>query len=247
MPTATTQPKTYPEWAAYWASEYGYHVFPAWIPKSGDKVPLTQWRLGGDGERPLKERCATTDLDTIRAWFTELRPLPEMICFATGEPSGVWVLDLDKHGASDGVKALAELGELPRTRVHHTPTGGQHWFFRMPADGRTIANDQGLESAFNRGAIEQKIPGVDVRGTGGMCVLPPSARKVKGRTMYYQIDGRTPEPQDAPGWLLDIVASDEWEVAESRGRRDADPAVKHAAEEMDADPQRRDPRGHDRP
>ena len=46
----------------------GYPVFPALLFK-GEKKPLVKWGKGEDGHPDLKKRRATTDPNTIRAWW----------------------------------------------------------------------------------------------------------------------------------------------------------------------------------
>ncbi|WP_187292816.1 bifunctional DNA primase/polymerase [Beutenbergia cavernae] len=84
---------------------------------------------------------------------------------ATGRASGFWVLDIDPaKGGAASIKALeAEHGALAPTRRVRTGSGGWHLYYAMPLDGSDVRNSQGLVA-----------PGIDVRGTGGYVVAPPS-------------------------------------------------------------------------
>jgi P4 family phage/plasmid primase-like protien len=83
----------------------------------------------------------------------------------TGLASSLWVLDVDVdvetgEPTEEWTALLAENG-LPRTFTVRTPSGGLHYYFRMP-QGVEVRNDQGKVIA----------PGVDIRGTGGYVVAP---------------------------------------------------------------------------
>lgn len=104
----------------------------------------------------------------------------------TGEESGFFVVDIDQ-GGMDAMHALCqEHGALPPTRVHRTGGGTFHYFFAMPDFPVTNSN------TFPKG--------IDVRGTGGYVILPPS-RSGKGP---YEIVSDAPIA-DAPAWVLDFV------------------------------------------
>lgn len=107
----------------------------------------------------------------------------------TGDPSGFFVLDIDPKSGGPG--QLAELeavhGRLPDTRVVSTGSGGRHYYFLMP-DFPVRNNARKLAA------------GIDVRGTGGMVVAPPS---VSGIGPYALLDELPIAP--APAWLLDLL------------------------------------------
>jgi len=86
------------------------------------------------------------------------------VTIATGEQSGIVVLDVDiddENGIS-GLDSLDELGIAthPATPTAHTPRGGIHMLFAHPGHFvKTIAGKLGR--------------GLDVRGDGGSITLPP--------------------------------------------------------------------------
>lgn len=163
--------------AARAAMERGWAVFPV-----NGKVPAT---LHG-----LKD--ASTDVSKLDIWY-ERHP-DRGVALATGDVSGVFAVDLD------GLEAVAtfdglqqEHGRIPRTVVSKTARG-YHILFRMPEDGE-VRNSAGKVG-----------DGIDVRGTGGYIVIPPSPHP--SGTPYRWADGRSPddiEPADAPNWLLELV------------------------------------------
>jgi hypothetical protein len=154
--------------SAQWlAEEMGLPVFPC----DEHKRPMTAHGF----------RDATRDPETIRRSFRNAA----MIGIPTGEASGFFVLDLDCKNGAQGLEWLAaHEWRLPQTRRHRTRSGGVHLLFAMPA-GRAIRN-----SASRVG------PGVDVRGSGGYIIAPPSDG-------YDVIDHAV--IAEAPAWLLDLI------------------------------------------
>ena len=65
-----------------------------------------------------------------------------------------------------GVAYEAEIGPLPATRTHTTPSGGQHKLFRAPASANIGMAKRGLAA----------YPGLDIVGKGGLVPFPPSRR-----------------------------------------------------------------------
>jgi hypothetical protein len=123
----------------------GLPVFPC----NSDKHPIVD---GGF-------KSATRDPKLISEMFS--RPGAALIGIPTGRASGWVVIDVDpRHGGDAWLRENQQ--QLPPTRTHCTPSGGLHFVFRDPPDVE-IRNSQG------RIAV-----GVDVRGTGGYVVVPPS-------------------------------------------------------------------------
>ena len=153
--------------AEWLAAEMNLPVFPC----DAQKRPMTAHGF----------RDATKDPETIRRSFRNAA----MIGIPTGEASGFFVLDLDCKNGAQGLEWLAaHEHRLPQTRRHRTRSGGVHLLFAMPT-GRAIRN-----SASKVG------PSVDVRGTGGYIIAPPSDG-------YDVVDACT--IAEAPAWLLDLI------------------------------------------
>lgn len=127
----------------------GLHVFPC----NGNKEPLV-----ADGFY-----AATCDLDQIRQWWAKWPGAN--IGIRTGVESGVVVLDGDVKHDIDGVGAVTELlgAEATRTLQASTPSGGKHFFFDHPGEGKHVPTSAG-----------KIAPGVDTRGDGGYIVAAPS-------------------------------------------------------------------------
>jgi hypothetical protein len=153
----------------------GWRVVPI-IPNE-KRPPLASW-----------QRLATTDTELInRWWMGDYQSYG--VGIATGEASGIWVLDIDDRDALYELER--EHGELPPTLTSITGSGGEHQFFAYPADGRIITNSA---SGF--------APGIDVRGEGGQVVAPPSVHPNGNR---YEWDEQCNSIAVAPEWLLKLV------------------------------------------
>ena len=103
----------------------------------------------------LRER-PPTDRE-LKTWFLSFRA--GGMALVTGELSNLVALDFDL-GA--GVDLLHQLGLAPHVR---TPSGGYHVYVRHP--GWHVPT-------INAKAKRTLPPGLDIRGDGGLVMLPPS-------------------------------------------------------------------------
>ena len=174
--------------ALYYSKNYGWMVFPADVAnkKSYKKADYS------NGQRWGK----TDDEDEIcRDWAKWENA---GVGVATGVESGIFVLEVDTLEGHDvdGFASLRTLeeryGPLPRARRAQSPSGSLHFYFKYP---------WGLEDGSKVKTTAAIVPGVDVRGDGGMVIAPPSVRPGKG--MYRWVDEG--EVADAPQWLLSLV------------------------------------------
>jgi hypothetical protein len=164
--------------AALRLANKGMRVFPC---KVRNKEPLINDNLSR----------ATTDENVIRGWW---HSRDYNIGIATGEGSGVWVLDIDGDEGENTLRELeAKHGTLPST-IEAITGNGRHLYFRWPA-GTEIRNKQ----------EDGEIPGIHVRGNGGYTVAPPSIHP-SGRCYAWSVDSAS-EFADAPDWLIDLVTS----------------------------------------
>jgi putative DNA primase/helicase len=104
----------------------------------------------------------------------------------TGAQNGVWVLDLDRKGDKDGLRALsdwceAQGREMPNTLIRGTKSDGFHVYFAWNPE-HAVSNRVGL------------LPGVDVRGEGGYVACGPEYPVVEDAPVVA-----------APDWLLAFV------------------------------------------
>lgn len=158
----------------------GLHV----IPLSG-KIPIfDNWY-----------DAATRDESTIAKWWAQ-NPASN-VGIATGIKSNVFVVDIDpRHRGDETYDSLVhKYGKQPPTCEVITGTNGRHLYYRMP--NFDVRNAAGL------------FPGIDIRGTGGQVVGPPSIHPDTKQPYYW--DGmkeiEEEEIAQAPDWLLDVLAS----------------------------------------
>jgi RecA-family ATPase len=151
--------------------DMGWRVFPC----GADKKPLIKdW-----------QRLATDDPEQIRRWQEVFRERLALWGLPTGEINDILALDVDVK--TNGFASLQGL-EIPPTLAQWTRSGGAHYLFRYPRNGRHYGNRTGLR------------PGLDVRGSGGyICVYglndtpiadPPTwFVEEAGRTAIAQAEG----------------------------------------------------------
>jgi len=101
---------------------------------------------------------ATTDEQQLRLLFSH--PQAALIAIPTGSRTNTAVLDIDPQGMG-WMRAQLSLARLPETEVHETPRGGFHLIYRCP-------------SPPVRCSASRIAWGVDIRGEGGSCIIPPS-------------------------------------------------------------------------
>lgn len=145
------------------------------IPVGSDKRSLIPWK-------GAQERSAT--LEEINAQAAALNPPAWAV--VTGKLSGVVVLDVDGQDGADSLHDLeAEHGALPTTTSVVTP-GGQHYYFTWP--GHRVKSTASVIA-----------PDVDIRGDGGIAVIPPSRK--------YEWDVTVP-PAAMPRWLVELTSAE---------------------------------------
>lgn len=136
------------------------------------KNPLINWKA---------YQSALPTNDEIRQWW-ETTPNAN-IGIATGVVSGVFVLDCD---TKDAVRTVETRG-YGEACIAGTGNG-VHFYFAMPD--------------FPVGNRAKILPGMDIRGTGGYVVAPPSIHP-SGRTYQWLTDVNL--DRRAPDWLLDLL------------------------------------------
>lgn len=140
-----------------------FKVFPVTITSDRRKVPIESgWR-----------ESATTDQGKINSWTQLHGPKIKWWGIPTGPDNGILVLDIDvKGGGFDSIKKY----NIPQTMSQATLSGGRHYIFKYPNDGKRYGNRVGFDS------------GLDIRGDGGYIA-------------HYGLD--TTPIATAPDWLLD--------------------------------------------
>ena len=161
---------------------------------------------GDDAKRPFTKngfKDATTDQEQIRAWWTKWPDA--LIGMPTGQASCIWVLDIDVPSTKNPDRAngftsyeyLIKDRETPNEQAtQQTPSGGQHFFFRM--------NTQKKLSGKNLGS------GLDVKETGGYVCLAPSVIHDYGA--YSAAPDFLDNVPDAPEWLIELASGGTAEI-----------------------------------
>lgn len=166
--------------AALRYAQRGWCVFPIWGVMPDGKCACGKDECGDIGKHPrvkngVKE--ATRDASVISDWFHENAPISN-VAIATGEISGITVLDIDigagKQGDETWRALNAEHGE-PQTLTAVTGSGGAHVFFAYSSALNTSSNTLG--------------PGVDCRNDGGYVIAAPSRHRSGGCYNWVEEDG----------------------------------------------------------
>jgi Bifunctional DNA primase/polymerase, N-terminal/Primase C terminal 2 (PriCT-2) len=178
--------------AALAYASWGLPVFPVDVKSKvpiprRDPDPTGEFKDGIPGTGGVYK--ATTDANTIRAWWTNRSHL---IALPMGEKTGVWALDVDTpEDHEDGATAWNDItSQHPpiKTREHRSATDGPHLLFTWDASKPV-------------GCSSGDLPvGIEVKGQGGYIVAPPSRRKGRAYIVYNDIDSTA-----APRWLFDLI------------------------------------------
>jgi hypothetical protein len=181
----------------------GIHVFPC----NSAKRPLCAWRTE-----------STTDLETIKLWWTEFtRAIVGIDC----GKSELLVIDPDRHEAErDGVanfdKILADNDVLPDHPISKTYSDGNHHFFKQPSN--PLGNSEGL----------LKDLGINVRGVGGFVIAPGcviAAGSILADDSISTEDAGWAADRDAPDLAEEVKSGTlavcpEWLATKIRTRKD---------------------------
>lgn len=148
------------------------------------------------GKRPYFDNwyeVASKDDITIERWWKQ-NP-QDNIGIATGIKSQVFVVDIDpRNGGEDSLELLIHRhGKMPTTWEVVTGSGGRHFYFRLP--NFAIGNVVGL------------APGIDIKGTGGQVVSPPSIHPDTHKPYLWDgLNDIQDEPlAEGPDWLLGML------------------------------------------
>ncbi|MGB1373611.1 MAG: bifunctional DNA primase/polymerase [Aequoribacter sp.] len=178
----------------------GFAVFPCHSIRDG-RCSCGQ-ECGSPAKHPrVRKGCleATTDSGQVGKWWAQW---PDAnIGLATGKKHGIWVLDVDRRENKDGflwLEAMSGLQGMPHVPSAITPSGGAHFFFSYPADGRAV-----------RQGSDRPAKGVDVRSDGGYVIAAPSNHAHGGIYAWedapHEWDAEIPQ---APEWLLEMVCGE---------------------------------------
>jgi hypothetical protein len=147
-------------------------------------------RCENPGKHPMTRhglKDATTDAETVKQrWYCAPDANVGIACSAQ-----CCALDVDpRHGGDATLVALVrQHGPLPVTWTANTGGGGEHYFFRSATEIRN--------------SVERLGDGLDIRGTGGYVVAPPS-RHISGNSYEWK-PGHAPDDVPLavmPPWLF---------------------------------------------
>lgn len=178
--------------------ERGWRVTP--LHRVGGRMRMCSCSAGANcknkGKHPLwsdwpRRTDLLDDAEIEKLWGGRL---PWNIGIITGTASGIWVVDVDpKNGGLESARRLRDVIGRLRARVIRTGGDGFHYYFEMP---------EGVDITNANKKLKADHPGIDVRGTGGLVVAPPSVSD-KGP---YRVDERGDrEPGPASDALVELV------------------------------------------
>lgn len=147
--------------AALSYAKRGWRVFPLLALDAMQGCECGEAECDRPGKHPAVKgwnKVATTDLKQILAWWTEH---PNWgVGIATGEESGISVLDVDGAEGTATIGALAGAEGMPTTPTVQSRNGRFHYYFRYNPDIKSRSKSIGA--------------GLDTRSEGGYVVAPPS-------------------------------------------------------------------------
>jgi hypothetical protein len=167
-----------------------WNVFPCTqVTNTGYCSCRQKEKCGSPGKHPRIKNWqdhATTDPDQIKVWWKKWGDAN--IGIATGAESNLVVLDFDpRHGGLQTLKDLVDqYPEIKNTFRVATGGGGWHLYFTHPAESTKTCSDI--------------LPGMDIRGTGGLVIGPGSIHE-SGKP--YQIENAD-DPIPLPAGLLPL-------------------------------------------
>ena len=184
--------------AAEWYAERGLEVGPL-----NGKVPVKRYV-------PHGFKDFTADVDTVREWW---RKLPGAN-IGLRPPAGYVVIDVDVRDGAPGARTWRELTAgraVPGTLTMVSGSGGWHFWFRLPHEGKLRKNLMHLTS------------GIDVKHHGGYLVAAPSVHPDTGG-LYQLYTWMEPEEiPHLPAWLICHVYAPEVKSQPRRKFADANP------------------------
>jgi len=148
-----------------------FKVFPGTFTSDNRKVPIKEAAGWKD--------ISTNDPTIIKYWQDNFGYKIKFWAVPTGAINNILVLDVDVKGG--GLETIKNY-HVPKTLSQTTLSGGKHYVFKYPNDGRVYGNKVGF------------APGLDIRGEGGYIA-------------HYQFDN-TPIAE-APEWLIEEAIAEQ--------------------------------------
>lgn len=191
--------------AALSYAKRGWRVFPILALDAMQGCECGEAECDRPGKHPAVKgwnKIATTDLKQIVAWWTEH---PNWgVGIATGEASGISVLDVDGAEGTATLGQLAGAEGMPTTPTVQSRAGRFHYYFRYNSEIKSRAKSLGA--------------GLDTRSEGGYVVAPPSPH-ASGSEYAWLV---TPEKAALADWPTFLK-----EGAKKEGKKRGRPAKEH--------------------
>lgn len=158
------------------------------------------FRAETHGKKPLSkgwQEEACLDISKLTNLFANSQ---NNIAIATGEVSGINVIDIDIKNGKDGRKSIIDrFGlndslELPPCLVFKTPNNGLHIPVKWSPDTNVSCGSNVLN-----------LEGVDIRGNNGLIIAPPSTIEVNGVKKQYQIVDPSLPIIEPVGWIKELL------------------------------------------
>ena len=169
----------------------GIAIFATHCIKQDGNCSCGKANCSSPGKHPRTKRgCKdhSTSIDELMK-FTACLAGEWNLAIATGEPSGIIVIDVER----EGLQEFAKLGDLPETVTVETGGGGRHFYFRLPP-GHELSNKVRVHG----------LP-VDVRTTGGY-VIAPGANHISGGEYKWINSISDVAVAECPEWLLTLIS-----------------------------------------
>lgn len=166
-------------------SSYGLSIFPVHGIDDSGQCTCGDSACTNKGKHPATAngfKDATNNIDDLLTLWAGRKHLN--VGIATGEKSGIFVIDID---SAEGERNFAALGPCPAT-LSVTTGKGRHLYFKWP--GEAVITKRGI------------MQGVDVRGDGGY-VCGPGSNHISGSR--YNWLNLLEVIQEAPDFVLDLV------------------------------------------
>ena len=193
-------------------ADAGFRIFPVWGVRKNGTCECNRPNCPSPGKHPISRidmapngvKDATSDRAVVERWW---KTIPTAnIGWAMGEQDSgcsTFAIDVDKGDGYDATDSFArivdEYGGLPPTTQSKTGGGGGHYVYAHDTDIH-VGNAQDLV------VHGEHVKGLDVRGTGGYIVIPPSGHA--SGELYEWV--RDPEHLvSSPPWLLNLVVKGE--------------------------------------
>ena len=165
--------------------------------------------------RNIATRCGVKDAVKDAAQISVWLDAGHNIACATGEPSGVFVLDVDDEASLTSLED--KHGKLPTTWTVKTGSGGKHIYFKFDDRCKTLKNSVKFCGS------------LDIRTTGGYVLLPPS-KHLSGNPYSWVTRPVEVELASAPDWLIELLPKHEAKpITIERAKTTAERCLKYLA------------------